>query len=113
MLQILHNTRCQKSRTCFALLKESKLEFEIINYLENPLTVNDLKVLLKKLNIKPIELVRQKEAIWIEHYKGKSIPDSDVIIALANNPILIERPILINGDKAIISRDLNNLNGFI
>ncbi len=113
MLQILHNTRCRKSRNCLAFITESKLEFEILNYLEKPLDVEELKTLIKKLNIKPIELVRQKEAVWIEHYKGKSITDSDVIKALANHPILIERPILINGDKAIISRDLDNLNGFI
>lgn len=113
MLQILHNKRCGKSRTCLAFFTESKLKFEIINYLENPLTANDLKVLLKKLNIKPIELVRQKEAVWIEHYKGKSLNDTAIIKALAKHPILIERPILINGDKAIISRDLDKLNGFI
>ena len=71
MLQILHNTRCGKSRTCLAFATESKVEFEIINYLENPLTVSELKVLIKKLSIKPIELVRQKETVWLENYKGK------------------------------------------
>ena len=71
MLQILHNSRCGKSRACLAFATESKLEFEIINYLENPLTVAELKILLKKLGLKPIELVRQKETIWVENYKGK------------------------------------------
>jgi arsenate reductase len=113
MLQILHNPRCGKSRTCLAFLIETKLEFQIINYLENPLSVTDLKVLLKKLNIKPIELVRQKEAVWIEHYKGKSLPDVDIIKAMAKHPILIERPIVIKGNNAIIGREIKKLNSFI
>ena len=75
------------------------LEFEIINYLVKPLSTDEIKTLIKKLNIKPIELVRQKEAIWIEHYKGKLLSDVDIIKAMAINPIVIERPIVIKGNK--------------
>ena len=113
MLQILHNPRCGKSRDCLAFVTESEQDFEIINYLENPLSVNELKVLIKKLKIKPIELVRQKETIWIENYKGKSLTDATIINALAKHPILIERPIVIKGDKAVIGRELTKLKGFI
>jgi arsenate reductase len=69
--------------------------------------------LIKKLNIKPIELVRQKEAIWIEHYKGKLLTDVDIIKAMAIDPIVIERPIVIKGNKAIIGREIKKLNDFI
>ncbi|MDN3675771.1 ArsC/Spx/MgsR family protein [Flavobacterium paronense] len=113
MLQILHNPRCGKSRACLAFVTESKQEFEIINYIEKPLSAKDLKNLLKKLNLKPIELVRQKESIWIENYKGKSLTDSDILNALAKHPILIERPIVIDGDKATIGRDIDKLKDFI
>ena len=113
MLQILHNPRCGKSRTCLAFATESKVEFEIINYLENPLTVSELKVLIKKLSIKPIKLVRQKETVWIENYKGKVLTNNDIIKALAKHPILIERPIIIDGDKAIIGRDIDKIKEFI
>ena len=113
MLQILHNSRCGKSRACLAFATESKLEFEIINYIENPLTVAELKILLKKLGLKPIELVRQKETIWVENYKGKLMTDADIIKVLAKYPILIERPIVINGNKAIIGREIEKLKGFI
>ena len=113
MLQILHNPRCGKSRTCLAFATESKLEFEIINYIENPLTVTELKVLIKKLSIKPIELVRQKEAIWIENYNGKSMTNNDIIKALAKHPILLERPIVIDGNRAIIGREIEKLLGFL
>jgi arsenate reductase len=104
MLQILHNPRCGKSRDCLAFIKESKYEFEIICYLVKPLSTDEIKTLIKKLNIKPIDLVRQKEAIWMEHYKGKSQTDADIIKALAIDPILIDRPIVIKGNKAIIGR---------
>ena len=113
MLQILHNPRCGKSRTCLAFATESEVEFEIINYIENPLSVSDLKILIKKLGIKPIELVRQKETIWTENYKGKSMTDNDILKALAKHPILMERPIVIDGDKAIIGRDIERLSVFI
>ena len=73
MLQILHNPRCVKSRDCLAFVTESKQPFEIINYLENPLNVDELKELIKKLNVKPIDIVRQKEAIWIEKFKDKKL----------------------------------------
>ncbi|QBZ98700.1 ArsC/Spx/MgsR family protein [Flavobacterium sangjuense] len=113
MLQILHNPRCGKSRDCLAFTTKTNTPFEIINYLENPLTVDDLKLLIKKLKIKPIELVRQKETIWIENYKGKSLTNAQIIKALAKHSILIERPIVIDGDNAIIGRDLEKLELFI
>ena len=96
-----------------AFIKESKYEFEIINYLVKPLSTDEIKTLIKKLNIKPIELVRQKEAIWIEDYKGKLLTDADIIKAMAIHPIIIERPIVIKGNKAIIGREIKKLNDFI
>lgn len=113
MLQVLHNPRCGKSRNCIAYLKESYKEFEIINYLETPLSVNDLKLLLKKLNLSPLELVRQKEAIWIENYKFNALTDEAIIKALSMHPKLIERPIIVNGDKAIIARELEFITHFL
>lgn len=113
MLQILHNPRCGKSRNCLAFLNESDIEYEIINYLENPYSKVDLEILIAKLGINPIDLVRQKEKLWIENFKGKSLSDTDVINALAKYPNLIERPIVIKGEKAIIGRELQKLKSFI
>lgn len=110
MLQILHNPRCGKSRACLAFTTESKVPFEVIHYLENPLSVDDLKVLLKKLKIKPIELVRQKESVWIENFKDKKLTELQIIKAIAKHPILMERPIVINGEKAIIGREIELLH---
>ncbi|WP_162127880.1 ArsC/Spx/MgsR family protein [Flavobacterium phycosphaerae] len=113
MVQVLHNPRCGKSRTCLAFLDDSHKEYEIINYLTHPLSVDEIEVLLQKLKVKPIEIVRQKESIWIEQYKGKTLSDKAIIEAIAKYPILLERPIVIDGDKAIIGRELDKLNDFI
>lgn len=113
MLQVLHNPRCGKSRNCLTFLTKKNVPYEIIKYIVNPLTVADLRVLLKKLALKPIDLVRQKETIWTENYKEKKMTDKDIINALAKYPVLIERPIVINGNKAIIGRDVNMLKEFI
>ncbi|NDP26381.1 MAG: arsenate reductase (glutaredoxin) [Flavobacterium sp.] len=106
MIQIYHNSRCGKSRECLAFLEDSGKEFEIIKYLDDVPTFEELKSIVKKLNIKPIELVRQKEKIWIENFKDKTLSDDEIIQTMISNPILIERPIVINGDKAIIARPL-------
>lgn len=113
MIQIYHNPRCGKSRNCIAFIEESALEYEIINYLEHPPTFDELDSLLKKLNLKPLELVRQKEKIWIENFKNKSMTDVEIIQAMVSNPILIERPIVIKDDKAIIGRELDKVGVFI
>jgi arsenate reductase len=113
MLQILHNPRCGKSRNCLAFLQENQSEYEIRNYLQNPLSEKELNELIVKLNLKPIEMVRQKETIWIDHFKGKTLTDAQIIKALAEYPILLERPIVIKGNKAIIGRDLDKLEKFL
>ena len=113
MIQIYHNSRCGKSRNCLAFLENSKKEFEVINYLINPPSFEELSDIIEKLNIKPIELVRQKEKIWIENFKEQNMTDEQIIQAMISNPILIERPIVIMGNKAIIGRDLEKVAEFI
>ncbi len=113
MIQLFHNSRCGKSRNCLAFIENSEKEFEIIKYLENPPTFEELIIILKKLRFKPLELVRQKELIWIEKYKNKPMTDDEIIKAMVENPILIERPIIINGDKAYIARDLDKICSLI
>lgn len=113
MIQIYHNPRCGKSRNCLALLDDSGQEYEIVKYLEQPPTYAELVSLLKKLNKKPLELVRQKEKIWVENFRDKALTDDEIINAMSENPILIERPIVIKGDNAIIGRELDKVASFI
>lgn len=87
-----------------AILEESKMSFETINYIETPVSKKELTEIIQLLNITPIDLVRKNEAIWKENYKGKDLSDADIISAMVENPKLIERPIVINNGKAVIGR---------
>lgn len=104
MIKIYHNNRCSKSRQGLQILEETGKKFEVIKYLENVPTAQELKNIINLLGISPMELIRKNESIWKENYKNKTLSDSEVIKAMVNNPKLIERPIIINDDKAVIGR---------
>lgn len=104
MIKIYHNPRCSKSREGLSILEESGKEFEIIDYMKTHVSENELSNLIKKLNINPIDLVRKNEEIWKQDFKDKNLNDQQIIQAMAENPKLIERPIVINGNKAVIGR---------
>jgi len=101
---IWHNPRCSKSRQTLGILEEKGIEAEVVKYLEKTLSVEELKEILKKLNISARELMRTKE----DEYKSldlKSENDEEKLLeAMANHPKLIERPIVIKGDKAVLGR---------
>ena len=108
-MKILHNPRCRKSREGLGILEGSGLEFEVVDYLNNPLSAKEIKDLLKKLDMEPIDLVRKTEAIWKENYRGKDLSPEQVIEAMAQHPKLIERPVVIAGNKAVIGRPPENI----
>ena len=113
MIQIYHNSRCSKSRECLNLLEHSGVEFEIIKYLETPPTFEELEAIIGKLGINPIELIRKKEKLWVEKFKNKEFTNKELIEIMVSNPILIERPIVINGNKAIIARPIEKISEII
>ncbi len=104
MLKIYHNPRCGKSREGLAILQESGKEFEVINYLKNPPSYIHLAAIIGKLGISAIDLVRKNEKIWKENYKEKEMDDEAIIQAMIDNPKLIERPIVIHNNEAVIGR---------
>ena len=109
MIKIYHNPRCSKSRQGLALLENSGKEFEVIKYLDNPLSERELTSLVDMLDIAPIELVRKGEATLKENYKGKEISAKEIIVAMSLHPKLIERPIVVLGKKAVIGRPLEQI----
>lgn len=112
MIEVYHNPRCGKSRNCLAFLENSNQEYKIIKYLDEVPSQEELITLLNKLKLKPIELIRQKEKIWIENYKNQKMSDEAIIQAMIAHPILIERPIIIKGNKAIIAREMDKIEAF-
>lgn len=103
-MKIYHNPRCSKSRQGLAILKDAHLEPEIIEYLKNPISFDELSEILKKLDIPAIDLVRKNEAIWKENFKNRELSEKEVIEAMVSFPKLIERPIVIKGNMAVIGR---------
>lgn len=101
---IYHNSRCGKSRCALEILNEKKEAIEVIEYLKNPISETDLTKIIKLLGIKPIELVRKGEEVFKQNYKDKQLSDNEWIKAMVENPILIERPIIVKNNKAVIGR---------
>ena len=109
-MKIYHNPRCRKSREGIKYLESKKINFEVIDYIKNNLSSEQIRNILKKLQLKPIELVRKNEAIWKEKYKGKALTDEQLIEILSNEPKLIERPIIVSEKLAVIGRPAENID---
>jgi len=103
-MEIYHNPRCGKSREALKLLNEKGIDPDIKQYLKEIPTHAELEDVIKKLGISPQELIRKNEKVFKELYKGKELSDSQWIEAMIAEPKLIERPILINGNKAVVGR---------
>ena len=103
-MKIYFNKDCSKCQEAFELIKSKGRSVEIVDYLNNSPSVETLKGIVMVLGITPFELVRQKEPLFIENYEGKEFSDEEWLKILSDNPILIERPIIIDGNRAVIGR---------
>jgi arsenate reductase len=110
---IFHNPRCTKSRAALTLLQEHGIEPQIVEYLKTPPSANELKTIIARLGIKPEALIRKGEDVYKEHYAGKTLTDSQWIAAMAKHPILIERPIVVRGKRAVIGRPTQNVKDLL
>ena len=109
-IQIWHNPKCSKSRAAMDLLESKNIDANVVKYLETTPSKEQLKDVLKKLNMKASQLLRTGEDIYKE-LNLKQIDDEDKLIdIMVENPILIERPIIINGEVAVIARPIENLS---
>lgn len=103
-ITIYYNPRCGKCRDAAAIVSELGYSTELVRYLDAPPGKEELRSILKKLNMKPLELIRTKEAIFKEKFAGLDLTDEEWLNAMIRHPILIERPIIIRGDKAVVAR---------
>lgn len=112
-IQIWHNPKCSKSRAAMQLLENKSIDANVVKYLEQTPTKEQLKDVLSKLKISAKELLRTSEDIYKE-LNLKDINDEETLIEImTKNPILIERPIIIKGDKAVIARPIENLEDLL
>ena len=108
-ITIYHNPRCSKSRQALKLLEEQGSDIEVIRYLDDKPDKKKLRILLKKLGLSAEELIRKNEQIYKTNYKGKELSEAAWIEAMVTYPKLIERPIVIKGDKAVVGRPPENV----
>lgn len=113
-VQIIHNPRCSKSRQTLALLEENGVTPEVVEYLKTPLTAEQITSIVSKLAVNVRDIIRTKEAEFKENgLDNADLTAEQIIEVLANVPKLIERPIVINGDKAAIGRPPENVLAII
>ncbi|MCE7993395.1 MAG: arsenate reductase (glutaredoxin) [Roseivirga sp.] len=109
MLTIYHNPRCSKSRQTLDIIKEAGAEVEIVEYLKEVPTAEELKALLNKLNLEAKDILRKGEPVFKEQFKGKELSEDEWIAAMVAYPKLIERPIVVKGNKAVLGRPPENV----
>ena len=111
---IYHNPRCTKSRQTLQLIRDAGVEPTVVEYLKEPPSVEELDSLVKKLGMQPGQLFRKKEALFKElGLAGKELSRDEALQTLAENPKLIERPIVVKGRKAVIGRPPENVNDLL
>ncbi len=112
-ITIWHNPKCSKSREAMKILEENECEAEVVKYLESNPSETEIKTILKMLGVTPRELMRQKEDIYKELKLKDETDEQKLILAMVEHPKLIERPVIIKGDKAIIGRPTEKIAEFI
>ena len=103
-MKIYHNPRCRKSRETLSILIEKKAQFEIIEYLKNPLKKSEIKNILSLLKISAKDLIRKEEKLFKESFKGKELTDAQCLELIYKHPILMQRPIVVKNQSAVLGR---------
>jgi arsenate reductase len=113
MIKVLHNGNCSKSNAALAYLTENNIPFEIIDIIKDPLSVLEIKTVLKKLGKEVSYIIRATDKLYTDNFVGKQFSDDAWIEILSKNPSLIQRPILIKGSEAIMGRPFENIKNFV
>ena len=108
-MKIYHNPRCRKSRETLALIREKGVDVEIIEYLNDVPSADELKEVISKLGIPAGQLIRKGEADFKLNFKGKDLSEAEWIAAMIKYPKLIERPIVVDNEKAVLGRPPENV----
>ncbi|MDR2236176.1 MAG: arsenate reductase (glutaredoxin) [Chryseobacterium sp.] len=113
LVKVLHNGDCSKSNAVLEYLDENGVPFEIINIIEDPLSIMELRTVLKKLNQTVFHLIRKTDKLYLENFAGKDYSEEEWLKILVENPSLIQRPILVKGSVAMLGRPIENVKFFI
>lgn len=105
----LHNPRCSKSRAALSLVRDAGVDLPVREYLRDPLSMDELRRIIELLGVRPIDIVRRGEPQFAALALGDATPDEEVLRAMAEHPILIERPIVVRGGRAVVGRPPENV----
>ncbi len=109
MITIYHNPRCKKSRAGLQFIQKKGVDFQVREYLKEPLTEDELRTLLMKLNKKPQEMIRTQEAVYKQNFKGKNFTDDEWVKIIIENPKLLKRPVVVKKNKAVWGDPAENI----
>ena len=110
MYTVYHNPRCKKSRAGLQSVVDRNMDYQVREYLKDPLTEPELSTLLMKLNKKPLQIIRTQEAYFRKELKGLNLNDEEWIRVMVENPKLIQRPIIEGKYKAILGDPVENID---
>lgn len=115
MITVYHNPRCRKSREALAHLDEKGAQYKVRLYMndEESMTAAELEEVLDALDMDALELVRTNEALWKEEYKHLELDEEEIILAMIEHPRLMERPIIVNGTKAVVARPADAMDAIL
>lgn len=113
MIKVYHNPRCRKSREALQFLEEKNLDFEVVLYLNDPLSEEKLAELINILNIPAIDLIRKEESLWKSEFKDKNLSENELIKLMIQEPRLMQRPIVVMDNKAVIARPADSINDLL
>jgi len=103
-MKIYHNPRCRKSREGLKYLEEHGYEIQVVNYMKEGISVDELRTILKRSHLSVDDLIRKQEQLYKDEYKGKNLSEEEWLAVLAKNPCLLQRPIVVNGTRAILAQ---------
>jgi arsenate reductase len=109
----LHNPRCSKSRAALELVREAGVELPVREYLNEPLSTDELRRIVELLGVRPIDIVRRGEPQFAALGLSDETPDEEVLRTMVEHPILIERPIVVRGGRAVIGRPPENVRSLL
>ncbi len=113
MIKIFHNPRCKKSCEGLKYLQKKNVEFQVIKYIEEGLTKEQMDEILLKINCRPIDIIRTQEEYYKKELKGKKFSDNEWVKIIIENPKLLQRPIIIGKYKAILANPANLVDSLL
>lgn len=113
MFKIYHNPKCKKSREGLEYLKTKSNDYEIKHYLSNGISIDEVKEILLKSNLKPIQLIRSQEDYFKTYLKGKDFSDEEWVQIIVQNPKILQRPIIVGNYRAVLANPPENIDKLI